>query len=1501
MPFRPPAIVLILLAGLALRLLIAYVLFPGEGLGSDLRLFGRWAQVLVDFGPGGFYSNAGFADYPPGYLWILWLVGLLGNAIAGLIGQSPADVIPVLLKLPAMLADVAIAYLLYRTAVRWRAPRAGLIAAALFLFIPATWYDSALWGQIDSVGSLLLLGAILLLIEGWGEPAVALGILATVTKPQYGIGLVVIAAVLLGRHLVRRGTGPVPKLRGWLAVLDRRLGGWFTSQRGFRRLIACAAVGAVVGILAILPFDLPIKGPVEFWDVPVVGHIAGLVAVVSAAASYYSVLTVNAFNIWALVGPTPLSHALGHDYIWTYDSVSVLGDITAVTIGQGLLAIVAITVVTALLVRDDRRMIWIGFTVLAVAFFAVPTRVHERYLFPALVTGALLAATSTRWRWWYVLLGLACVANLHAILTLNYPGYGTFGVQSLPLGDFLRDDPAVIVVAITNTALFVGVFVAFVREVPWVAVARAARAPFRFVVDPIRARLASGLSTDDQSDALATEGGGHIDRRDLVLAALLIVLILGMRTFRLGTPPTLYFDEIFHARTAMEFLQDWRYGIPHDLYETTHPHVAKYIVAGGIVALGDNRVTGTAEVGAPVVDVAVEPAFVDSSAPGGLGGDRLAIATGDGVRIALHGAIDSASALALPGAVAVGFDSAADRLYIGTQDGGLWVLGGPALAALDGRIAAPAPIKLTSLEGSVRHIWAVGNGRVAVATANDELIIVGGDTGAVVASAQMAGLTALVPLPIEGKSLAIAALPSGLREVDTSNLAPVAELSFSSRPGGAVLLDGSDFLHRNREMLSVPTLYVATAGSRVETVTIGPSGELTAAGGFPMPGPVSDVRWDRPTNLVHVLGTGASGQPTVYVVEPNSNAVFADAELPFEPVAWALDVEPNAPGLDRQRGLAFSPNGSMAIVDVGSNAFAWRFPGVVAGALTMGLLFLLTRLLFRRRTVGYLLAIMLALDGLLFAQSRIAMNDTYVALFIVAAFTLLAWLLRQAVGGRRARLGMLLGLPFVGILLGLALGTKWVGAYAMGGALLIVLFQSRIGRRTALEAMVLLTAIFGYQALAGTPANYVFPVIMVGLTLLLAVAIVRVERATAVRESTARTGPSWTDPTRMFGLPFAWAFLWLAILPLAVYVVTYVPWALTAGGNPQLLAGWPPGHTGQTFLDLQVDMYRYHNEFRTPHGASSPWWAWPFDLKPIWGYYETFVDGSGSIIMGVGNPILMWLAVPAVAFGAWQAWRRRSAALLFVLVAFAALWLPWARIDRVAFNYHFYTALPFAFILLAYFLAELWHGPSRQTWSLARIAFAFVLMAPALLWIWRDPLCAVSGVATMDPTAFACTRPLSDVALPVGIWFVASLAAAFFIFGARRPRRLVVVILGTAAVAFLALYPGLAAWPLPPDWGLAFQGLLPSWDGTFLFSSNTAPASDIPLLGIGPLVLLIVVVVLVWSAMRRAGGQTVGRGPWTGGVSRGGRWRKPSGSRPTEIGSPRPVQPHGGPADRDRA
>ena len=42
-----------------------------------------------------------------------------------------------------------------------------------------------------------------------------------------------------------------------------------------------------------------------------------------------------------------------------------------------------------------------------------------------------------------------------------------------------------------------------------------------------------------------------------------------------------------------------------------------------------------------------------------------------------------------------------------------------------------------------------------------------------------------------------------------------------------------------------------------------------------------------------------------------------------------------------------------------------------------------------------------------------------------------------------------------------------------------------------------------------------------------------------------------------------------------------------------------------------------------------------------------------------------------------MAYRRRSPALALIAVGFAAQWIPWARIDRAAFQYHYYTALPF--------------------------------------------------------------------------------------------------------------------------------------------------------------------------------------------------------------------------------
>jgi hypothetical protein len=92
----------LLAAGLILRALLAFVLFPKEGFSTDMQLFAGWATTLARVGPGSFYASAAGADYPPGYLYILWL---LGNA--------PASALPLLLKVPAILADLGIALVLY--------------------------------------------------------------------------------------------------------------------------------------------------------------------------------------------------------------------------------------------------------------------------------------------------------------------------------------------------------------------------------------------------------------------------------------------------------------------------------------------------------------------------------------------------------------------------------------------------------------------------------------------------------------------------------------------------------------------------------------------------------------------------------------------------------------------------------------------------------------------------------------------------------------------------------------------------------------------------------------------------------------------------------------------------------------------------------------------------------------------------------------------------------------------------------------------------------------------------------------------------------------------------------------------------------------------------------------------------------------------------------------------------------------------------------------------
>ena len=156
-----------------------------------------------------------------------------------------------------------------------------------------------------------------------------------------------------------------------------------------------------------------------------------------------------------------------------------------------------------------------------------------------------------------------------------------------------------------------------------------------------------------------------------------------------------------------------------------------------------------------------------------------------------------------------------------------------------------------------------------------------------------------------------------------------------------------------------PKLYATSGGPDAPTYDViavggeagktGPVDKGPGLGLQPLPGPGTWVAYDGASQMVHILGLApdatTAGPWTVYVVEPHGNAVYADARLPdgFVPSAWGADFNPDNPSEDRQQLLVFDGAGASASIDAGSHAFSWRLPGVIAGALTAALLYLLAR------------------------------------------------------------------------------------------------------------------------------------------------------------------------------------------------------------------------------------------------------------------------------------------------------------------------------------------------------------------------------------------------------------------------------------------------------------------------------------------------------------------------------------------------------------------------------
>ena len=103
-------------------------------------------------------------------------------------------------------------------------------------------------------------------------------------------------------------------------------------------------------------------------------------------------------------------------------------------------------------------------------------------------------------------------------------------------------------------------------------------------------------------------------------------------------------------------------------------------------------------------------------------------------------------------------------------------------------------------------------------------------------------------------------------------------------------------------------------------------------------------------------------------------------------------------------------------------------------------------------------------------------------------------------------------------------------------------------------------------------------------------------------------------------ISLAEAFVWLGLLPLCVYWLTFAPAWFYIGDADRV---GPLDVIGQ-----HARMIALQDSVIKTHPYQSVWWQWTLNLRPIWYLYEV-TNGAQRGVLMLGNPLTMLAGLPA--------------------------------------------------------------------------------------------------------------------------------------------------------------------------------------------------------------------------------------------------------------------------------
>lgn len=337
-------IIKILLTFFVLRFAFSFITWH-----PDLNNHVDWGIRFWEYGPEKFYRanvwSFTWPNQPPGTIYMFaavrklfewtfaffWFLNIKIPAFpSNIMLFFEKNLYQAMLKAPAILADLGIAYLIYQL-LQEKGKKVALYGAVIFLANPVIWYNSTIWGQTDSIISFFALLSVYLLTKKRLVASLAVLALCLYIK----ISLIIFVPIILLFAFKQRYS--LPK--------------WIVG-------IVCIVL---ILILPSIPFTNG-KNPFVWLYYIYKDKVLG---------QQLHVITANAFNLWAVVAG-----------IHERPDVTQLGPLTYRAWGNLLFGLSYFPALYLVGKKQTTNSIVWALAIVSFSSFMLATNMHERYIYP---------------------------------------------------------------------------------------------------------------------------------------------------------------------------------------------------------------------------------------------------------------------------------------------------------------------------------------------------------------------------------------------------------------------------------------------------------------------------------------------------------------------------------------------------------------------------------------------------------------------------------------------------------------------------------------------------------------------------------------------------------------------------------------------------------------------------------------------------------------------------------------------------------------------------------------------------------------------------------------------------------------------------------------------------------------------------------------------------------------------------------------------------------------